>query len=83
MRDKGLVFEEMRRQRRALGGPMVEECILWVVVVVAALYLVALLASRRARGGREPTEPDHRPSAVAQAHAGFVRAAGRVAGSGR
>ena len=81
MRDKGLVFEEMRRQRRAMGGPIVDEWIFWVVVV-AALYLVASFAYVRARSGRERSEVDLRPSDVA-ASVGLVRRDGRVAGSGR
>lgn len=81
MRDKGLVFEEMRRQRRAMGGAMVEEWLLWVVVF-AALYLVASFASVRARGGRERSEIDPRSSDVG-ASAGLVRRDGRVGGSER
>lgn len=53
MRDKGLVFEEMRRQRRALASPRVEEWVLWVVVV-AVLFVVVSFASRAARRDREP-----------------------------
>ncbi len=64
MRDKGLVFEEMRRQRRALAGPRVEEWVLWVVVV-AMLYVVASFASRAARHGREPSALD-RPATQAE-----------------
>jgi hypothetical protein len=54
MRDKGLVFEEMRRQRRALASTRIEEWVLWVVVV-AVLYVVVSFASRAARHGREPS----------------------------
>lgn len=53
MRDKGLVFEEMRRQRRRMGGAMVEEWLLWVVVV-AVLFVIASFASRAARARGEP-----------------------------
>ena len=82
MRDKGLVFEEMCRQRRGLGGPMVEEW-LFRVVVVAALYLVASFVSIRAGSGRGPSEPGRHPPGVAQESAGLVRHEERVAGSGR
>jgi len=57
MRDKGLVFEEMRRQRRALASPRVEEWALWVIVV-AVLFVVVSFASRAARHGREPSALD-------------------------
>lgn len=54
MRDKGLVFEEIRRQRRALASPRVEEWAIWVIVV-AVLFVVVSFALRAARHGREPS----------------------------
>ena len=52
MRDKGLVFDEMRRQRRALAGPMLEKWVVWVFVV-AVLCVGASFASRAVRHGWE------------------------------
>lgn len=82
MRDKGLVFEEMRRQRRAMGGPMLEEWFLWVVVV-AVLFVVAAFASRAARARGEPASLDGwRPSAEHEADS-FARRDRRVTRGGR
>jgi len=63
MRDKGLVFEEMRRQRRAMVGPRVEEWFLWFVVA-AVLFVVASSASRAARARAEPASLGRRLSSA-------------------
>ncbi len=79
MRDKGLVFEEMRRQRRAMGGAMVEEWFLWVVVV-AVLFVVASFASRAARARGAPasfggrlTSAEHEADSFARRDKRFTR----------
>jgi len=82
MRDKGLVFEEMRRQRRAMGGPMVEEWFLWLVVV-AVLFVVASFASRAARARGEPASPGRRLSSSEHDTDRLVRRSGDVTRSGR
>lgn len=82
MRDKGLVFEEMRRQRRAKGSPMLEEWFLWVVVV-AVLFVVAAFASRAARLRGEPASFGRRLSGAEYDTDGVARRIGHVTRSGR
>lgn len=82
MRDKGLVFEEMRRQRRAMGGAMVEEWLLWVVVV-AVLFVVASFTSRAARARGEPASSGRRLSSAEHDTDGLARRSGHVTRSGR
>ncbi len=82
MRDKGLVFEEMRRQRRAMGGAMVEEWFLWVVVV-AVLFVVASFASRAARARGEPASLGRRVTSAEHEADSFGRRDRRVTRSRR
>ncbi|NOT30717.1 MAG: hypothetical protein HOP15_09755 [Planctomycetes bacterium] len=82
MRDKGLVFEEMRRQRRAMVGPMVEEWFLWVVVV-AVLFVVASFASRAARARGEPASFGRRLSSAEHDTDGLTPRSGHVTRGGR
>ena len=81
MRDKGLVFDEMRRQRRALGRPFLEG---WIALVVE-LALVALLASLAAERGilaRASRERLLRDRVGALAPAALDRSGGLVGGAG-
>ena len=48
MRDKGLVFEEMRRQRRALKSPWSEVTLAWVVGVAVVLVAAGVFEARSA-----------------------------------
>jgi len=48
MRDKGLVFDEMRKQRHALGRPFPESWIALAVGFAILILLVSLAAERRA-----------------------------------
>lgn len=82
MRDKGLVFEEMRRQRRAMAGPMVEEWLLWVVVV-AVLFVVASFASRAARARGQTASFGHRLSSAEHDTDEHARRSGNLMRSGR
>lgn len=82
MRDKGLVFEEMRRQRRAMVRTRVEEWFLWFVVA-AVLFIVASFASRAARARAEPASLGRRLSSAEHETDGFAQRNGDVTGSGR
>lgn len=50
MRDKGLVFEEMRRQRRVWKSSWSEASIRMLVALVALLFVVGLIEARKDAG---------------------------------
>ena len=56
MRDKGLVFEEMRRQRRALKSPWSEVTLAWVVGVAVVLIVAGLFEARSAAKRQQERE---------------------------